>query len=72
LAGGGGQSDSEWSRIVAEFSPVMQEFSVASSPAHSVQHIIQTPGWPTTAKFHCLDPQKLAAAKMLAAGVVRR
>jgi Reverse transcriptase (RNA-dependent DNA polymerase) len=51
--------------------------SPSPSPAHGVEHNIETAGRPTTAKFRRLDPVRLAAAKaefdkMLAAGVVRR
>jgi Reverse transcriptase (RNA-dependent DNA polymerase) len=47
------------------------------SPAHGVEHHIETTGRPATAKFRRLDATKLAAAKaefhkMLAAGIVRR
>jgi hypothetical protein len=66
---------SEWDSILAEFPAVSQPFTVASKPAHGVEHSIKTTGRPTTAKFRCLDPVRLAAAKaefdkMLVAGVV--
>jgi hypothetical protein len=66
---------SEWDSILAEFPAVSQPFTVASKPAHGVEHSIETTGCPTTAKFRRLDPVRLAAAKaefdkMLAAGVV--
>jgi hypothetical protein len=68
---------SEWDQLLAEFPAVSQPFTVASSPAHGVEHNIETAGHPTTTKFWRLDPVRLAAAKakfdkMLAAGVIRR
>jgi hypothetical protein len=68
---------SEWDSILAEYPGVSQPFSVATKPAHGVEHVIETSGQPTTAKFCRLDPVRLAAAKqefqrMLDAGVVCR
>jgi hypothetical protein len=56
---------------------VTQPFTVASSPSHGVEHVIETAGRPTTARFWWLDPVRLTAAKkefqkMIAAGVIRR
>jgi hypothetical protein len=70
-------NESEWTSILREFPAVTQPFTVASSPSHGVEHIIETAGRPTTARFRRLDPVRLAAAKqefqkMLAAGVIRR
>jgi hypothetical protein len=68
---------SELDSILAEFPGISQPFTVASSPAHGVEHTIETSGRPTTAKFCRLDPVRLAAAKgefqkILDAGIVRR
>jgi hypothetical protein len=68
---------SEWDSILAEFPSISQPFSVATNPAHGVEHTIETSGHPTMAKFCRLDPVRLAAAKaefqkMLDAGVVRQ
>jgi hypothetical protein len=68
---------SEWDNILAEYPGVSQPFSVATKPAHGMEHVIEMSGRPTTAKFCRLDPVRLAAAKqefqkMLDAGVVRR
>jgi Reverse transcriptase (RNA-dependent DNA polymerase) len=68
-------ASSEWEQLLAEFPGVSQPFTVALSPAHGVEHNIETTGRPTTAKFRRLDPVRLAKAefdKMLAAGVIRR
>jgi hypothetical protein len=67
----------EWTSLLVEFPSVNQPFTVCSSPAHGVKLSIETVGRPVTAKFCCLEPQRLAAAKaefkkMLDAGVVRR
>jgi hypothetical protein len=67
---------SEWDSILSEFPGVSQPFSVATSPAHGVEHTIETSGRPTMAKFCHLDLVHLAAAKaefqkMLNAGIVR-
>jgi hypothetical protein len=65
------------STILNEFPGVIWQFEVGGTPKHGVEHHIVTTGKPATAKFHRLDPARLAAAKaefqkMLAAGVVRR
>jgi hypothetical protein len=44
---------------------------------HKVLHHIETEGQPVAAKYHCLDPAKLAAAKkeffeMEKQGIIRR
>jgi hypothetical protein len=39
-------------------------FSVRDRPTHSVEHIIETAKWLTTAKFCSLDPTRLAATKL--------
>jgi hypothetical protein len=69
--------EGKWKQILAEYPAVLQPFAVLFSPAHGVQHFIETTGRPVTAKFHRMDPKRLAAAKhefaqMLAAGVIRR
>jgi RNase H-like domain found in reverse transcriptase/Reverse transcriptase (RNA-dependent DNA polymerase) len=66
-----------WTAIFEEFPSVSQPFSVQTKPSHGVEHIIETAGRPTTAKFRGLDPTRLAAAKaefqkMLEAGIIRR
>jgi Reverse transcriptase (RNA-dependent DNA polymerase) len=67
----------EWAKPLEEFPSLSQPVSTAVSPAHGVEHHIETTGRPATAKFCRLDATKLAAAKaefdkMLAAGIVRR
>jgi Reverse transcriptase (RNA-dependent DNA polymerase) len=67
----------KWQAILDEFPGVSQPFSVATTPSHGVEHVIETTGRPTTVKFRRLDPVRLAEAKqefqkMLEAGVVRR
>jgi hypothetical protein len=68
---------SEWADFLSQFPSITKPFEVRSSPAHGVEHSIETVGRPATAKFRRLDPARLAAAKlefqrMLEAGVIRR
>jgi hypothetical protein len=66
---------SEWTDLLSQFPRVTKPFEVRYSPAHGVEHSIETVGRPATAKFRRLDPVRLAAAKeefqrMLDAGVI--
>jgi hypothetical protein len=54
---------SKWSEVLKEFPAVTQPFTVASSPSHGIEHIIETASRPPTAHFWRLGPVRLAAAQ---------
>jgi hypothetical protein len=67
----------EWESILADFPSISQPFSVATNPAHGVEHATEASVCSTKAKFCRLDLVHLAAAKLefqklLDAGIVPR
>jgi hypothetical protein len=61
-----------YSAILAEFPDVVNEKKDLPPVTHKVEHFIETEGRPVSSKYHCLDPDRLAAAKAEKQGVVRR
>ena len=67
---------SNLSELLQQFPAVVDNNKPFPPTAHGVEHFLETTGPPVTARFRCLDTNKLAAAKKIfnnweASGIVR-
>ena len=68
---------SNLSELLQQFPAVVDNDKPFPPTAHGVEHFLETTGPPVTARFRCLDTNKLAAAKKIfnnweASGIVQR